>query len=449
MNVALPDCLLPVLRSFAPLFSGRTFTHAAELAAGAILAPGKRTVTSALRVLGRSADKTYQNFHRVLNRAQWSALGAGRTLLGLLVDAFAPSGPVLLGLDDTIERRRGERISAKGVYRDPVRSSHSHFVKTTGLRWLSFMLLARVEWAERLWALPCLTVLSPSERYYKTRGLSPRTLLDRALQGLRLIKRWLPGRDLVVVADSSFAALDWLSRASRQASVITRPRTDAALHEPVAQRLPGTRGRPRRKGARPPSLSEVIADKATTWSELRLDNWYGKGERAVSITTGTAVWTNAGKPAVPIRWVVVKDPAGRSKPQALLSTNQAIAAPDIVRHFIGRWQMEVTFEESRAHLGVETQRQWSDRAIVRTTPALLGLYSVVTLAARRLIATGVAMPVRTAAWYEKKRPTFSDTIALVRRSVWEGFSRSPSDKDMIKVPRTLLEGFTDALCYAQ
>ena len=181
----LPARFAAVILCFAPLFQQRSWRHAQVLLVGAILAPGRRTVTSILRITGRSRERRFVNYHRVLNRAAWSGRVAARVLLGLLLDAFVPAGPVLLGLDDTIERRRGKRISAKGIYRDPVRSSRGHFVKASGLRWLSLMLLVPISWAGRVWALPFLTALAPSERYCRERGLQDPPQLD----GLRLSRR--------------------------------------------------------------------------------------------------------------------------------------------------------------------------------------------------------------------------------------------------------------------
>lgn len=162
----MPCEFVALIVAFAPLFSKTVFQHAETLLMGAMLAPGKRTVTSILRVIGKSRDAHFQNYHRVLNRATWSALAASHILLLMLVAAFAPAGALVLGLDETIERRRGQKITALGLYRDPVRSSHSHFVKASGLRWLSLMLLVEIPWAGRCWALPFLTALCPSERYH-------------------------------------------------------------------------------------------------------------------------------------------------------------------------------------------------------------------------------------------------------------------------------------------
>src|ERR1051326_1203487 len=299
--LTLPLELTALIVAFAPLFSKPVFKHAQVLLVGSLLAPGKRTVTAALRVMGLSGEAHFQNYHRVLNRAAWSALAASRLLLGLLLTAFAPEGVLVLGLDDTIERRRGDRITAKGIYRDPVRSSHSHFVKASGLRWLSLMLLVKIPRAGRVWALPFLTALCPSERYCKERGRAHRKLTDRARQMLLLAARWLPDRELVVTADSSFAALELLGAVREQVTVVTRLRLGAALYEPAPVRAPGRVGRPRKKGKRLPTLAQVAAARAK-WQRLTVRGWYGEPEREVEVVSRTCVWYHTGKPSVPIRW---------------------------------------------------------------------------------------------------------------------------------------------------
>lgn len=211
VNLNLPVEIVSIILPFAALFSKPVWNHAQILLVGAILATGKRTITSVLAVMGLSEEKHFQNYHRVLNRAVWSGLEASRVLLMILVKMFAPSEPIIIGIDDTIERRKGKKIKAKGIYRDPVRSSHAHFVKVSGLRWLSMMLLVEIPWAQRVWALPFLTVLAPSERYNKQHKRRHKKLIDWARQMMLLVKRWLPRRELVIVADSSFAALELLA----------------------------------------------------------------------------------------------------------------------------------------------------------------------------------------------------------------------------------------------
>lgn len=434
---------------FGPLFSKKVWSSAHVLLTGAILTVGPRTISAILRVMGLSQERQFQKFHRVLNRARWSSLAASRRLLFALIDVFVPHGPLIMALDDTIERRRGARIAAKGIYRDPVRSSHSHVVKASGLRWLCLLLIAPIPWAKRCWALPFCTVLAPSQRYYTALGRHPNKLTDRARQLLLMVKRWLPKRSVVVLADSSFAALELLAAGRQHMCMITRLRLDAALYEPAPPRMPGTMGRPRCKGARLPTLQAVLDNSATTWHRITIPNWYSQQERVVDIVSGTAVWYHSGLPAVPVGWVLVRDPQNHFKPQAFLCTDQTISPEQMLAWFVLRWQVEVTFEETRAHLGMQTQRQWSKPAIARTTPIILALYSIVALAAQLLLQQH-PMTMRTAAWYDKPCATFSDTIALVRRDLWATATLSMWDNhpDMIKIPRALLHRLTDILCYA-
>jgi hypothetical protein len=453
-GVSMPSLSPPIaaaLIPFAALFSRRVWAHAQVLLAGALLAPAQRTVAAALRLTGRDRLAQFHRSHRVLSRAQWSGLAVGRVLLALLVAAFAPAGPLVFGVDETLERRRGKRIAARGLYRDAVRSSKDYFVKASGLRWVCLMLLVPIPWAGRTWALPVLTALAPSERYDAERGRRHKTLTDWARQLLLVVRRWWPERAIVAVADSGYAALEFLAacRARRASvSVVTRLRLDAALYEPAPPRRPRQKGRPRLKGARLPTLATVATDPATTWTRVMVDNWYGAGERAVGVVTDTAVWYHTGLPPVPLRWVLIRDPQGRFATQALLCTDQGAAAEQVLAWFVQRWQLEVTLEEARRHLGVETQRQWSEQAIRRTTPALLGLFSLVALLAHQRMAHP-AGATRQAAWYHKAHPTFADALALVRRELWrhQAFHTSSCAGEIIKVPRAVLERLTETLCY--
>lgn len=448
----LPPDFFTLLMHFAAVFSPRVLPHVVLLVTGTVLTPGRRTVTSALRVLGRQHQTGFQNFHRVLNRAQWSSRDAARRLLALLLPRLVPDGPVLLGLDETLERRQGEQIAAKGVYRDAARSSKAYLNKASGLRWISLMLLTALPWSRRVWALPFFTVLAPSERYHLERKKPHKTLSDWARQMLLQVRRWLPDRPLVVVADRSYAVLSLLHAGQqlvRPVTWITRLRLDAALYEPAPPRGPGQKGRPRKKGERRPSLHAVLADPKTQWERVTVARWYSQGARRVELVSGTAVWYHPGEPVVPLRWVLVRDPEGKFAPQALLCTDATLAPEQILAWFVQRWQLETTFQEVRAHLGVETQRQWNAQAIARTTPTLLGLFSLVTLCAHRLEQRGELAP-RQAAWYLKSSPTFSDALAAVRRSVWQHFifCTSPEKGDGRKRYEAWLECLTETLCYA-
>jgi hypothetical protein len=233
---------------------------------------------------------------------------------------------------------------------------------------------------------------------------------------------------------------------------ITRLRLDAALYEPAPPRRPGQIGRPRLKGERLPNLSEVAEDPNTVWESVKIANWYASGERMVEIASATAVWYSTGLFAVPVRWVLVRDPEGKFKTQALLCTDLDADPEKILSWFVLRWQMEVTFQEVRRHLGFETQRQWSDLAIRRTTPALLALFSLVALFADRRMRQAAGTFRRQAGWYHKAHPTFAEALALVRKELWapeeQTFYGSRADAETIKVPRAFVERLTDAVCYA-
>jgi hypothetical protein len=445
----LPERFLSRLVEFADLFTRPTWSNVLMLLAGVILAPGRRTVAAALRILGRECDPDFCTFHRILNRAAWSSRAVARQLLIVLVKALVPSGaPVVIGLDDTIERRWGTKISARGIYRDPVRSSKGHFVKASGLRWLSAMLLVKVPWADRVMALPFLTLLAPSKRFYAGKMRAPKTLLDWARQAALQIHRWLPDRYIVLVADSAFAAIEFLAAVRNHACVVTRLRLDANLFGFPPQKPKG-RGRPPIKGKPHKKLSALIKDRKVSWKRYRVSLWYGRTNRLVDIASGTALWYRSGVPPVPIRWLLVRDPKGELEPQAFLATNLNARPCDILAWFVSRWQVEVTFAEVRAHLGVETQRQWSDKAILRTTPVLLGLFSIVTLWAHDLAKSRNFKP-RTTAWYPKAVLTFSDAIAAVRREIWHdqiSFMSRPS-RDSMKIPRHIWNRMENALAHA-
>ena len=295
--------------------------------------------------------------------------------------------------------------------------------------------------------MPFLTILAPSQRYDDTRGKRHKSLVDWARQGILQIRRWLPNRLIIIVADSSFAAIELIAAVRRHVCFVTRLRLDANLFAPPPARRPG-RGRPPKKGRKLRKLAEVLADPATVWTTLTMSQWYGGKRCRLEFVSGTAIWYHSGSPPVPIRWVLVRDPAGLRKPQAFLCTDLAAAPQTILGWYVHRWSIETTFEETREHLGVETQRQWSDLAIVRTTPALLGLFSLVTLwaAEAKIVA---ALHPRSAAWYIKDEMTFSDALASVRRVLW-GLPNLPISRlnpENVKIPAALLQRLLEAVCY--
>ena len=447
----LPKEIMTVLMPFTQAFSARVWDWAQTLLVGAILAPGKRTVTAALRVLGLKDDPQYQNYHRVLNRAKWSGLQVSQILLGLLVAAFVSAGvPLILGADETLERRRGAKIKAKGIFRDAVRSSQKYTNYSSGLRWVSMMLLVSLPWSDRMWALPFLTVLAPGPKTNAANGKRHKTSIDWVGQMIGAVRRWLPQRDLVLVVDGGMAAVKLGLRCAsyvHPVTLVSRLRLDAALHEPPKPQPKSKRGPKPKKGDRLPALAQVLSDPATIWTKQTI-NWYGGKQRLIEYATSTALWYTPSYDPLPIRWVLVRDPLGEFKSTAFFTTDQTANPIQVLEWFILRWGLEVTFEEARAHLGMETQRQWSDLAIQRTTPSLLGLFSLVTLLAHQL--SDGQPSVQTAAWYVKQQPTFSDAIALVRYHLWTTmkFVNSPAESKFRLIPDSVLPGLVETICYA-
>mgnify|MGYP003871665017 CR=1 FL=1 len=416
---------------------------------GALLAPGKRTVTACLRMTGRAQALDFTSYHQILNRARWRPHDLARCLLVLLVARLIPEGPVIIGLDDTIERRWGAKITARGIYRDPVRSSHGHFVKASGLRWLGFMLLTPLPWARGIKALPVLTLLAPSERSNVKQRQRHKRLTDWARQDMLQIARWLPERQVIFVGDSSFAVHELVHGLGDRATLISRLRLDASLFALPAKRHAHTMGRPAQKGQVLPKLASRVDDPDSNWHSIEVSHWYGGVQgKPLEILSDTALWYRRGTPPKLIRWVLVRDREGRRAPQAFFCTDTAMDPTDIIACFVRRWQVEVTFAELRAHLGVETQRQWSDMAIARTTPVLFGLYSLICLWACDLFNVH-SMP-HTAAWYRKTNLTFSDAIGIVRHTLWVGdvYRHSPQNTEPPEIPPDRVKRMADALCFA-
>jgi len=273
MLILSPE-IITALTPFKQLFSDRVWDWAQTLLIGTILAPGKRTVTSVLRVMGLKDDAQYQNYHRVLNRAKWSSLQASQILLGLLVATFMSAGvPLVIGADETLERRRGKKIKKKGIFRDAVRSSHKYINYSSGLRWVSMMLLIRLPWSSQWHALPFLTVLAPSPKTNEANQKRHKTSVDWVGQMICVVRRWFPKRGIVLVVDGGLSAVKLGLRCRhlpQPVTFVSRLRLDAVLHAPPESQPKGKRGPKPKKGKRLPSLSQVSIDLETNWQMTQL-----------------------------------------------------------------------------------------------------------------------------------------------------------------------------------
>lgn len=447
---SLPQEIIIILSAFVPLFSSRVWCHAQILVIGSILCTGKRTVTSALRVMGLSKDEKFTNYHRVLNRAKWNTRQGAKILLGLIVLLVPPSWPLIIGIDETIERRQGKKIKAKGCYRDAVRSTKKNVVKCFGLKWISMMLIVPLPWTKRTWALPFFTVLAPSEKSNKANGKRHKTTVDWARQMIMQVRRWIPDRLIVLVGDGAYAAVILAlccSGFSVPVILVSRLRLDAALYDFPLPEQPGKRGPKPKKGKKQPSLKARINDPSTIWKTIEIV-WYDGIKRSLEVFSGVSLWYTPGQNPVPIKWVVVRDPEDKSQTEAFFCTDLETSDEQILHWFILRWNVEVTFEEARAHLGVETQRQWSDLAIARTIPALFAMFSLGILMAAQ-IYKDKALPILQCAWYKKPEATFSDIIALVRRHIWASryYVNSSKRGNFILFPEDFVNTLLDQVCY--
>ncbi len=316
-----PHLILSVLDAFRPEFSRPTWPKAVTLTLGTLLARGRRTVAAALRQMGLHNDPHFSSYHQVFNRAAWSPRRVARRLLAAAVAAFVPAGTGLtFAIDETLERRWGRRIRIRGHYRDPLASSKGRSVAASGIRWIVLALVVTPPWSRRPWALPILSLPSPTPKVSLKLGRRHKTLAERARQRSACLRRWLPRADITVVGDTAYSVIE-LGLACRRCGVrlIAPLRLDARLFAPAPVRVPGTIGRPRVAGERLPNLDVVLADPKTAWSRIAV-RWYDGSARELEVAGGMAVWYHNGMEPLPIRWALVRDPAGSLEPRAYFST---------------------------------------------------------------------------------------------------------------------------------
>lgn len=416
--LSLSPAILSVFVPFAILFSRPGWNKALKLLIGAILCRGKRTVCAALRVVGLSQEVNFSKYHHVLNRDRWSLLAASQILLGLIVSLAGRGNSLTFFIDETLERRKGPKIKAKGYYRDAVRSSKKTVVKCWGLKWLTLAVSWRFPFSERYFALPFMTVLEPSAKSDAAAGRRHKTTLKWTVQMLIQIVRWLRNTPINLVGDGGFACgeLAWQC-IKLKVALVTRLKMNACLYDIPNADEPGKRGRKAAKGTKLCNFKTMVGMADLGWKDIVVEG-YGQKKKRLKYVSCISLWGADRFQPIPIKWVLLIDPEGELAPTPLMSTDLAMEPEEIITLYIRRWNLEVTFEEVREHLGVETQRQWSDTAIARTTPILMGLYTIICLICNRL-QDEAPIEIAQTAWYEKNDATFSDLLKAVRKILWK------------------------------
>ncbi len=414
--LSLPEHIMIIFHPFSQLFSKRVWPHTLQLWIGAILCRKQHTVSAILRVLGLSKATDFAKYHRVLNKNKWSPLAASRLLLDSLIGHLHNTRPLFIGIDDTLERRFGKRISFKGLYHDTSRSIPERKAYSIGLQWLSMMFICPLPFSKRRWALPFMTVLAPSKRSNERAGKRHKTIIDWSTQMVLQVHRWLSDKSVYLLADGAFAGVGFAQTCRRcNWHLVCRLRLDARLYDfaPSHWRKPG---RKPNKGARLTSLKERSEDPSICWQPLTI-NWYQKGHRTISCQSGTCLWYRSGLQPIAIRWVMTRDLRRDKRAEVFFSTDVDLSPQTLIEYYFQRWNVEVTFEEARQHLGFNTQRQWADKAIKRATPALLALYSMIAITGNNLSKQQNITPNNTA-WYHKSELTFSDLLTYIRMQIW-------------------------------
>lgn len=402
----LPPAIISFLLPFATLFKlKKSFVKFVALFIGALFCKTGTTICGCLRVLGMRGETAFSNYHRILNKNPLNMLAAAKILAGLVLQLAG--NKVILVIDEHLERRRGAKIKAKAVYRDPVASSSSWLVKCWGLKWVVISVIVHFPWSKRPFALPIFCALRYPEDHPNNKQRNTRTGIDIACQMLCIIRRWFPLHSLTVLGDGDYARVKLATVCQRLTiNLVTRMRADARLYDFPKQR--GGEKRQKKLGSRLHQPTRADCQRLTV-------KWYQGVLKEVTASIRTCLWLGGKKSVViPITAVWVNM---RPNDQLLLmATSPDLDIIKIIEAYVLRWNLEVTFRECRDYLGVETQRQWSNTAIARTTPLLFGLYTVIVLMANILYMQGKVVAGATA-WYKKTHLTFSDLLEAVRKEI--------------------------------
>jgi hypothetical protein len=435
MNI-IPGEAFALLHPFASVFTQPTFQRFVVVLLGAILTTGRRTMANILRTVGGLAKGDTSSFNRVFSQARWSGLQAACILARFIIRHFYPQGVILLAGDDTVDEHRGKKVYGKSRHRDAVRSSHSYTAHRYGHKWVVLAILVRFPFTQRYWALPVLVALYRSPKDNQARGRKHKTPVELMRLMLAILMRWFPGRQFLFAGDGGFGTHE-LARfahgSQSRVTLVSRFYANANLYDPppVAKKS-NKAGRPRLKGGKKPSPQDVV--KKTRQRHRLTVAWYGGGVRKVEVVSAVAHWYKAGEGLVPVRWVFVHDRTGTHRDDYLFTTDLSLTPTAIIEAFTRRWNIETTFEEMRAYLGLETTRGWTRLTVLRAAPCLFGLYSVIALLFWKLPPK--LKKDKAVMWQGKKETTFSDAITAVRRWLWTNwvFETSGHHQAFSKLP---------------
>jgi hypothetical protein len=445
---SIPKVARPVIEPFAPAFTRPTLVRFTFLLFAAILTRGQRTVSNVLRTLGRAVPGHPSSYHRVFSRRRWRSGKLARGLATFLLDRWLPQGAVPLAGDDTVDEHRGKKVYGKACHRDAVRSTHSYTAYRWGHKWVVLAILVQFPFARRPWALPVLVALYRSPEWNASHQRRHKTPAELMRQLLALLLHWFPRRKFVFAGDGSFAThplARFAHRHRRRLALVSRFYAQANLYAPPPAMGRGKPGRPRKKGAKQPAPVEVVAQARRRRLNVA---WYGGGRRDVAVVTATGHWYKGGAGLVPVRWVFVHDVTGTHREEYFFTTDLGLTASQIIEIYTGRWSIETTFQELRAHLGLETTRGRTENTVLRLAPCLFGLYSVVALLYAQL-----PRPWRRSfsiAWPGKTDAAFSDALSAVRRWLWVEWALRTHGQDatFTKLPRPLRKLLLFALAQA-
>jgi DDE superfamily endonuclease len=445
----VPDFAVPVLRMLQPTFSTPTYHRFLVLMLGAILTTGRQTITNILRTVHPYAKGHISSYHRVFSQRRWSAWGLARLLITFLLDHVVPPGPVLLAGDDTVAERPGPHVFGKGRHRDGVRSTHSYTAYRWGHKWVVVSVLVKLPFAVRPWALPVLVALSRDPAWDQAYGTRHKTPAHLARLLLARVVRWFPERRFIFVGDSGYGTSEtarFCRKYARHLTLVRKFYGDAAWYEPPPPRMRHTMGRPRVKGQKLASPQQVVA---TTVNRACLKvAWYGGSTRDIEVITGTGHWYRIGEDVVEVRWVHVHDCAGTHRDEYFFTTDITMRPEQIVECYTQRWSMETTFQECREYLKLESTKGYGQQTVLRFTPCLFGLYSIVVLLYLQLPRP--SRTLRLVLWRGKSTVTFSDMMTCVRRALWEqwGLHTQADSQEFSKLSPSLKETILYALAPA-